>query len=247
MIDSFLPEFLTTESSLTALILFWATLIASTFGFGSALFAMPLLTLLLGLPIATPLYGLVGPTIAAVILLRNWQLVDFASSWRLIGSTLVGIPMGIWLVKYLPGDYITYALGTFLIGFGAYRLANLQLVKLENSAWAFPFGLIAGILGGAYNTNGPAIAVYGELHQWSPTQFRATMQSYFLPTGIGIVIGHYLAGLWQLEIFQLYSFSLPGVLAAIAIGGWLNQRLPIEQFQSFLSVLLILLGMLLWF
>ncbi|MEL7316363.1 MAG: sulfite exporter TauE/SafE family protein [Cyanobacteria bacterium J06559_3] len=242
----FFTDLITPESSLTALTIFWATLISSTFGFGSALFAMPLLTLLVGLPVATPLFGLVGPTIAGIILIRNWQLVDLASAWRLIISTLLGIPIGVVLVKYLPGDYVTYALGTFLIGFGAYRLANFELVKLEAPAWALPFGLVAGILGGAYNTSGPPIAIYGEIHRWSPTQFRATMQSYFLPTGVGIIISHYLGGLWHREIFQLYGLSLPGVLVAIAIGGWINQRIPVEQFQAFLSIVLILLGVLLW-
>ena len=246
MTESFLTGLITTESLLAALILFWATLISSTFGFGSALFAMPLLTLLLGLANATPLFGLVGPTIAGVILLRNWQIVDLASAWRLIVSTLLGIPIGVLLVKYLPGTYITYALGIFLMGFGLYRLANLQLVKLERPAWAIPFGFIAGILGGAYNTNGPPVAIYGELHRWSPTQFRATMQSYFLPTGVGILISHYMAGLWHLEIFQFYVVSLPGVLVAIAIGGWINHHIAVEQFQSFLSVILVLLGILLW-
>ncbi len=236
-----------TESFLVALTLFGATLISSTFGFGSALFAMPVLTVLLGLTTATPLYGLVGPTIAGIILIRNWQSVDIASAWRLVTATLMGIPLGIVLVKYLPGLYITYALGIFLVGFGLYRLANLQLVKLEAPAWAIPFGFFAGILGGAYNTNGPMIVIYGETHRWSPTQLRATMQGYFLPTGIGILLSHYVAGLWRWEIFQLYGISLPGILVAIAIGGWLNQRIPVEEFQAFLSILLILLGVLLWF
>ena len=235
-----------TESLLTALILFAATLISSTFGFGNALFAMPLLTLLLGLQTAIPLFGLVGPTIATVILARNWQRVEFASSWRLVCTTLMGIPIGVLLVKVLPGTLITRPLGIFMIAFGLYRLANLQLVKLDSALWAFPFGFVAGILGGAYNTNGPLIVVYGEMRRWLPAQFRATLQSYFMPTGLGIVVSHAVAGLWNLKIFQLYGLSLPGILVAIAIGGWINQQLPVERFQVLLSGLLIIFGMLLW-
>ena len=47
-------------STLTLLVLFGATLTSSTFGFGGALFSMPLLTLVVGIEVATPLYGLVG-------------------------------------------------------------------------------------------------------------------------------------------------------------------------------------------
>lgn len=234
------------EALFTALILFGATLISSTFGFGSALFAMPLLTLLSGISTATPLFGLVGPTIASIILLRNWRLVEVASAWRLVVATLAGIPVGVWLVTHVPGDIVTRWLGLFLVGFGTYRLVNLQMLKVESACWAAPFGFIAGVLGGAYNTNGPPVVIYGEMRRWPPTEFRATLQSYFLPTGLGILVSHALAGLWNERIFQLYGLSLPGILVAIAIGGWINHRLPIERFQSLLSGLLIILGIMLW-
>lgn len=154
------------ESLLTALILFGATLISSTFGFGSALFAMPLLTLLLGISTATPLFGLVGPTISTIILAQNWRLVEFASVWRLVLTTLIGIPVGVWVVKYVPDDWVTRFLGVFLILFGVYRLMNWQLAILKSMLWAIPFGFIAGVLGGAYNTNGPPIVIYGDMRRW---------------------------------------------------------------------------------
>ncbi len=234
------------EALLTALIFFGATLVSSTFGFGSALFAMPLLTLLLGIKTATPLFALVGPTIASIILIRNWRLVEVASVWRLVLATLVGIPVGIWLVIQVPSVIVTRLLGLFLIGFGLYRLGNLRLMKLESSRWAACFGFVAGVLGGAYNTNGPPVVIYGEMRRWSPTEFRASLQSYFLPTGLGILGSHALAGLWTERIFQLYAWSLPGILVAIAIGGWINHRLPTERFQALLSVLLLGLGAMLW-
>lgn len=158
----------------------------------------------------------------------------------------MGIPVGVWVVKYVSDDWVTRFLGVFLILFGIYRLMNWQLVTLKSTVWAVPFGFVAGILGGAYNTNGPPIVIYGDMRRWSPTEFRATLQSYFLPTGIGILISHAVGGLWEPRLFQLYGMSLPGILGAIAIGGWINRRLPTERFRTLLSGLLILLGLLLW-
>ncbi len=234
------------ERLLTALILFGATLISATFGFGAGLFAMPLLTLLLGISTATPLFGLVGPTASGVILLCNWRRVDLASAWRLVAATLAGIPVGVGLVKYAPGNLVAQLLGLFLMGFGGYRLLQRQLTELKSAAWAVPVGFIAGILGGAYNTNGPPVVIYGEMRRWTPTQFRATLQSYFFPTGLGILVSHGVGGLWTEQVVQLYGWSLPGILAAIAIGGWLTRRIAAERFQRGLSGLLILLGLLLW-
>ncbi|MGF1461323.1 MAG: sulfite exporter TauE/SafE family protein [Leptolyngbyaceae cyanobacterium] len=234
------------ESFLTALILLLATLIASTFGFGAGLVAMPPLTLLLGLATATPLFGLVGPTIASIILIRHWRLVDFASAWRLILSTLCGIPIGVWLITQIPSDLMTRCLGSLLVGYGIFRLGQWPLIRFDTTRWAALFGFIGGILGGAYNTNGPPIVIYGEMRRWAPRQFRATLLGYFLPTGVSISLGHAVTGLWTLKVFQLYGLSLPGILVAIAIGSRINQQLNTERFQSLLSGLLIILGILLW-
>lgn len=234
------------EALVTALILFGATLVSSTFGFGAALFSMPLLTLWLGIARATPLFGLVGPTICAMILMGNWRLVEVASAWRLIASTLLGIPVGVWMVQQVPEAIVTRLLGTFLIAFAGYRLANWRLAQIKSPQWAFPFGFIAGMLGGAYNTNGPPVVIYGEMRCWSPTQFRATLQSYFLPSGLGIAASHAWGGLWTEHIFLLYAVALPGIFLAVVLGGQINRRIPAERFQRSLSVLLILLGALLW-
>lgn len=234
------------EATLVGLILFMATLVSSTFGFGSALFSMPLLTLVLGLQQATPLFGLVGPTIAAVILATHWQRVEFASTWRLIVATLLGIPVGVYLLKALPSLWIIHTISILLILYGLYRLAGTRLPKIESPSWAFPFGFLAGVLGGAYNTNGPPAVVYGNMRRWPPDQFRATLQGYFLPTGIGILISHGVGGLWTLRMMQLYGIALPGIFVAIWLGGWCNQHLPVERFQVLLSLLLIAMGMMLW-
>lgn len=236
----------TLESAIIACILFGATILASIFGFGAALFAMPLLTLQLDVSIATPLFALVGLTNSLIITTRNWQQVELASAWRLVLATLLGIPFGTALIKDASNHLVIQGLGGFLIGFGLYRLMNWQLPRLTTLAWAIPFGFVAGILGGAYNTNGPPIVVYGSMNRWSPAQFQATLHSYFLPTGVGIVASHGLAGLWSPDIFWLYGMSLPGIISAIVIGSWINQCLSIERFQSWLSGLFILLGILLW-
>jgi uncharacterized membrane protein YfcA len=234
------------EVTLTAAILFIATLVSATFGFGSALVAMPLLTVVLGLKTATPLFALVAPTISAVILATQWRQVDFAATWRLVAATLLGIPVGVLGLRLLPSVWIIHAIGALLILYGFYRLSGATLPKVVSPWWALPFGWLAGVLGGAYNTNGPPVVVYGNMRRWLPDQFRASMQGYFFPTGLGILASHGLGGLWTGHIFQLYGFAFPGVLVAIGLGSWLNQRLSVERFQQWLSLLLILLGIVLW-
>ena len=228
-------------------ILFVSTLTRSTLGFGDALIAMPLLALTISIPTATPLVALMGFTIAITILSRNWRDVDVKAAWRLIVSSLVGIPVGIWLLRGAPEQIVKAILGVVLVLFGLYNLIAPRLPTLRGQWSAYVFGFVSGILGGAYNTNGPPIVIYSALRQWPPERFRATLQGYFFPSGILLLLGHGIAGSLTQEVLTFYACSLPFLLLAIFLGGRLNQKIPRGRFERFIHVFLVLIGIYLFF
>lgn len=223
-------------------VLFVSTLTRSTIGFGDALIAMPLLTLVIGVRDATPLVGLVAPTIAITIVWRHWRSVDFRTTWRLILASLVGIPFGLLILKVTPEWLISGLLGVLLLGYGIYSLIKPELIALGGRGWVYVFGFVAGVLGSAYNANGPPVVVYGTLRGWPPERFRATLQGYFLPTGLLIMFGHAAGGLWNTRILYLYGLALPGIFAAIFLGERLSKRIPVERFRLLVFIVLIFLG-----
>jgi uncharacterized protein len=236
-----LPEF----TPLVLSILFISALIRSTFGFGDALMAMPFLVLFIGVRSATPLVALFSTTIALIIAGANWRNIDIKAAWRLILASLLGIPLGLWVLAHAPEEIVKAVLGGCLIMFGLYSLTRPALPSLDQSAWAYGFGFVAGVLGGAYNTNGPPVVLYGTLRRWPPERFRATLQGYFIPTGGFIALSHGLAGLWTGEVLQLYLLAFPFVLAAIFLGGKLNGLMPTRRFERLLYLALVGLGVLL--
>jgi uncharacterized membrane protein YfcA len=227
-------------------ILFVSAFARSALGFGDALIAMPLLAMVISLQTATPLVAFGASTIAFTILLSDWRSVDFRVAWRLIISTLIGIPIGLFFLKTAPESIVKAVLGVVLIAFGLYSLIRPRLPTLHNEKWAYVFGLVAGILGGAYNTNGPPAVVYATLRKWPPERFRTTLQCYFLPTGLTILIGHGLTGLWTPTVLRLYMISLPAILLAIFLGGKLNKVLSGGQFSRAVYAFLVITGLLLF-
>jgi uncharacterized membrane protein YfcA len=223
-------------------IIFIATLTRSTFGFGDAMVGMPLLTMAIGLNAATPLVGLMGITASATILVKHWRDVHFKSVWPLIVSTLIGIPIGILLLKGVYEDVMKSVLALVIIVFSLYRIFTPRLFTLANDKLACIFGLLSGILGGAYNTNGPPVVIYGTLRQWNPEKFRATLQGYFFPTGSMIAVGHCIGGFWTKTVLASYLLSLPVILAAIFLGGRLNRRIPRAKFDNYVYMFLVVLG-----
>ncbi len=227
-------------------VLFVSTLVRSTFGFGDALLAMPLLAMVTGLRIATPLVALVASTIAFTILVRHWRAVRFASAWRLIVASLAGIPVGLFLLDRLPEAVMKSILAAVIVAFGLYSLINRTPFLLKSSRGAWPFGFTAGILGGAYNTNGPLVAVYGVLRHWPPAAFRATLQGYFFPTGLLILAGHAAAGFWTRPVGELFLLSAPAVLVAVWAGACLNRAIPEGKFDRWVHLTLLIVGLLLF-
>ena len=233
---------LTTTAVLAACILFVSTFVRSSLGFGDALVAMPLLALVVGVKTATPVVAFAASTVTIVILLRNWRSVDVRAAWRLILSSLVGIPFGLVLLKYAPEAYVKLLLGVLLILYGLYNLFAPDLPVARGESSAYVFGFVAGVLGGAYNTNGPPVVIYGALRRWPPENFRATLQGCFLLTGLMILAGHGAAGLWTRQVTWLYLHSLPAILLGVFLGGRLNRRIPREAFGRIVYAALVVLG-----
>lgn len=231
------------ELTSVLLIVFGAVTVRAVFGFGDALVAMPLLAVALGLRTATPLVALISLTSALVIFLFNRTAFDYRGALRLIAATVLGIPAGLLLLKEVNEAFMKSALAVLLLAFSAYNLIRPGIMKIKNDRWAWLFGLISGVLGGAYNTNGPVVVMYAALRRWPPDSFRATLNGYFFLTGIFIVAGHGVAGLWTAEVGRLYLFALPVMAAAYAIGFFIHKRIPAEKFSAAVYVLLLLLSL----
>jgi uncharacterized protein len=235
-----------TPDSTTLLVLaviFLATFIRSAFGFGEALVAVPLLALLMPVEVAAPVAVLVSITIAAIAIAQDWRKIHVRSAGWLLLATLVGTPIGLLLLVHVPARIVKAILAVIIIAFSIYSLGrHRSQAHLTNDRWAWLFGFIAGILGGAYGMNGPPLVVYGALRRWSPQHFRATLQGYFFPASIAVMIGYWLAGLWISAVTHYYLVSLPVVLIGTFVGRAANHRMTGRRFFLYIYVGLIVIG-----
>ena len=136
-------------------------------------------------------------------------------------------------------------LASVIILFSLYKLISPKILVLKTDKTSYLFGFIAGILGGAFHMNGPPVIIYGTLRQWTPSQFRATLQSFFLPAGLLALAGQYKTGLWTGEVMTIYLYALPLVLINVMIGNRLHTKIPEGQFDTYIYLLLSALGVLL--
>jgi uncharacterized membrane protein YfcA len=226
-------------------VLFLASVIRSAFGFGEALIAVPLLALVVPVEVAAPVSVLASITVALIAVIQDWRKIHLRSAIWLVLPTLVGIPLGLILLKTVPEALVKALLATVIIAFSAFSLLSRtrRELKNDNTAWLFGFG--AGVLGGAYGMNGPPLVVYGSLRGWSPQHFRATLQGYFLPASIAGMLGYSVAGLWTPTVTRFYLWSLPLVILATFVGRAINHRMNAHHFVRYVHGGLIMIGVIL--
>lgn len=226
-------------------VVFIATLIRSSLGFGEALVAVPLLALRIPIRVAAPLAVLVSITVAAIVTAREWRHVQVRSAGWLVLATLPGIPIGLALVTRVDQHVVKATLAFVILAFALHSLVRRTLLHLASDkvSWLLGFGFLAGVLGGAYGMNGPPLVVYGTLRRWSAAHFRATLQAYFLPASVLGMVGYWLAGLWVPLVTRYYLLSLPAVVAATWLGTILTRRLRDRGFQRYVLGALVLVGL----
>lgn len=226
-------------------VLFLATLIRSTFGFGEALVAVPLLALVVPVEVAAPVAVLASITVAFIVVVQDWRKVHVRSASWLVLPTMLGIPLGLLLLRAVAEPVVKVVLAAVIIAFSAYSLLGGKHRELKNDKFAWLFGFSAGVLGGAYGMNGPPLVVYGSLRGWSPQHFRATLQGYFLPASLAGMWGYKLAGLWTPAVNRFYLLSLPFVILATFLGRRINRRMAAHQFLLYVHGGLIFVGIVL--
>ncbi|MGO3183085.1 MAG: sulfite exporter TauE/SafE family protein [Aequorivita sp.] len=228
-------------------IVFIATLVRSTFGFGESLIAVPLLILFIPIETAVPLAVLISIFIAAVVVVQDRKQIQFQSAKWLIFFAILGIPIGLLLLTYGDENIVKTILGILIITYSVYSLVSKSEFKLEtdNKTWLFICGFLSGVLGGAYGLNGPPLVIYGNIRKWSAKHFRATLQAYFLPASIIGMFGYWYKGLWSWTVTYYFLISLPVVIPAIFVGRYLNNQLKDGNFLKYVYIGLIVIGIVL--
>lgn len=236
-----------TTTVLVGLIVFLAAFTQSLSGFGLALVSMALLPAVIGIRLATPLVALVAIVIEVVLMIRYRESLEVHAIWKVVLAAVVGTPLGVLFLSRVDERIALTALGLVIAGYAVYALLGLKLPSLENPLWAYFSGLLGGILGGAYNTSGPPVIVYGDCRRWPPDVFKSNLQGYFIISSLVVAGSHALSGNFSPLVWRTFWWSLPfigvGLLAGLSLDRWLNS----VTFRRVVLVLLVLMGIRLMF
>lgn len=224
------------------IIVFFAAFTQGLSGFGSVLLALPLLAIFLDIKTVIPLAALYGVTITILLLVQLRRHLDVRRVSPLILGAALGIPIGVFLLKRLNRDVILWSLGVFLIAYSLYGLFLTSSRRGIGERWAYFFGFLGGCLGGAFGPSGPAVIVYTSLQAWSKDKIKATLQGFFVISGLMIVSGHAISGVTTSAVLRFYGVSLPTLILGTYVGSYCYGMIGEQWYRRVMFILLAFLG-----
>jgi len=230
----------------TTLILFAGSLLQGLAGFGGALISIPLVLLYAEPRWAAPVVVLcytINRVPAMVVLRRNLM---WDHSLLLIAAAVPGALFGGFLLKNMAPGLIMKIMGTVLILFSAYKVIAPQFKLVFSRRWALPTGLLSGILGAAVGTDGPPVVVYAALRPWSKEQVVGMLQSFFVITNFIVLGSYWVHGLLTPSVLVASGVAAPFAVAGILLAIRMNRRMSQRRFEAILSIVIGLMGVLLW-
>ena len=226
----------------TSLVIFFGAFTQSLTGFGIGLVTMAVLPALLGLRAATPLVALAGAALEATMLIRYHESLQVRSIWRLLVASTLAIPFGVYFLASLNEQFALFLLGLILASYAVYALIGFRLPELRHPSWAWLLGVLSGMLGGAYNTSGPPVIIYGNCRRWSPQEFKSNLSGFFIVNSLIVVSTHWWSGNYTRGVMTTFWWALPALFLGFLAGQSLDRWLSPERFRKIVLVLLVGLG-----
>lgn len=230
--------------------LFVAAAFTAAFVAGLAGFAFGLVAMAIWLHLLTP-------TQTAILIMFYALIVQGYAVWKLraalkprrllpfvIGG-LVGIPLGVELLRVAPAESMRVAIGVFMVAFSLYNLFKPAIAPLKGER---PFadgsiGALSGIIGGATGLATILPTIWSTLRGWPKDEQRAVFQ----PVGVVLffTMAVWLGGTGTIDgaTLRLFLIGLPAVLVGTWAGLKLYARLDDQGFRRVVLVLLLVAGL----
>ncbi len=236
---------MTLDIALGALVIAGAFLVLGLAGFGNGLVALAFLPLVMS-PVAAIVLLTVYTVLASVVIFVPLRAdFDAAGLPALLLGSLLGTPVGVWLLAALPASTLTRLIGLVLLAVVALEWLGVYPARLPGRGWALGAGVTAGLLGAAVGTPGPPVVLYMASQGWSPRTIKANLQAFFLVNQAVIAIGYWWAGLLTADVWRYATVFLLPAAVGLLIGMTLFTRIDQVRFRRIVFAILFVSGLLL--
>ena len=194
--------------------------------------ALPLASMVIGLKLTVPVMTVVVLIASIIIAVRDYKYIDIKQFTKIALLMILGLPIGMWLFKFLPEKPLKIVLGIFMIG--------VAIKGLYDSIVLF----LGGIVHGAFTCGGPFVVVYATKNIKNKSSFRATLCSLWATLNIIMLTINIFNGEINFEIIKISAITMIFVFIAIVLSNIVHKKINGDIFTKFVYIALFISGIL---
>ena len=206
-------------------------------GFGYALVAIPLLTLVTEPRTAVVGAGLAGLWLSIGTLVNQRAHVTWPPALALIGAAALGMPIGLVLLRVLSEVSLRLLIAGVALLFTAIVWRGARLPK--HPVVVAGAGLVAGVLSTSTGTTGPPLVAAFQAMGYEPRQFRATIAAVFCFTGVLGVVGFTVTNQLTAPAQVIGLVTAPAVALGWLAGNRVFARIDPNRFRRIVLAALV--------
>jgi len=226
------------QITLLAVILTASGFVSGISGFGYALAATPLCSIVISPARAVILITLCGLTPALQNFLTFRRDIDRPVATRMTLASLVGMPLGLVVLETVGDAPLRLTIGVVTGAVAVLMLTGVQLRRATRTSDVL-LGFLSGVLNTSVGTNGPPIVINLRAHQLSISRFRGTISTLFVTAQVIAVILFASLGKIHLNLVVLALAVVPVQTLFILAGQRVSLRLAQRRFDHVVLGLLL--------
>jgi uncharacterized membrane protein YfcA len=225
------------------LAVFLGSMLSGMTGFGFALIAVPLLTLVLAPQTVVPMVRLQSLLTGTLVVLDARRWLDLPRVWLLIVASLVGLPLGVYLLTVWNTDTLKVFIGSVTVLFASLMLLGANIQLGEGPLVKAPVGFVSGVLGGSTGMAGPPMVIFFSSRAVEKQAFRANLALLFAVQNVFSIPLYAAGGVLTRGVLVSTIVLLPALLIGAPLGIRLSQRVNEVVFRKVALLAVIATGL----
>ena len=216
-----------------------AAFIQALSGFGFALFAVPLLAILIG-PQDTVLLSNLLSTFSTGMQARTLRhAADLRTAGILFAGAVVGMPIGLVVLFFVQAEVLQIIIAV-VVAISTFAIMRGFALHAAGIAGDVITGVTSGILNTSTSMSGPPVVLYLQGKGMPPSPFRATIATFFFASSTTAVVLLLLFGESEAYVFMAWALCIPAILAGQFLGNRMFHRIDLVFFRRLVYAILFL-------
>ena len=213
-------------------------------GFGFALILAPILLLFLSPAAVVVINILLSMLSNIMVLMHSFARIDVKRVLHMALSSLLGIPVGVWIIGVIAPSVLKVFIGAVIICFAVLLAFGFGKAFSRERLSSGVTGLISGVLSTSTSLAGPPVVLFMHGQKWPKEIIHPSLAGYFTLLGIFSLGALWLAGHVNAGMIIMAASLAPALLTGTGLGIIVFNRVNARFFRVLSLAIVICAGLL---